>query len=273
MPYSTMAAKNEFQLRVFGLSKAELRLVQVVSTLSRSQKSSRTYLLANAAAPDVADFAIVDGDDPQAVANWHVFESGNPMVPVVMVGGAPASELTEFRIGRPLLATRLHAVLTRMHVSKERPALALSKAHDTESTPPARYPPIGKQTPADTEAAVRRVLVVDDSLPIRRQMEQELCRFVGEVDLAEDGERAIGLLSSKSYDIVFLDVMLPGIDGYEICRRIKRNKKTKNTPVIMLTGKSSPFDRIRGKLAGCNTYLAKPMDQAKFDKVLKVLGK
>ena len=265
-----MSTDREFHLVVFGLSGHEQRVLRTISIISRNR--SRTYVLENAAASGAPDFAVVDGDDPQALAYWHAFQASNPMVPAVMVGRAPpASESMEFRIGRPIMATRLLAVLDRMHVSKERPAFAAPKAHDTEPTPPARFPLAGQQPPANTGAAVRRALVVDDSLPIRRQIELELQRFVEDVhvDLAEDGERAIELLLAKSYDIVFLDVVLPGMDGYQICRTIKRDKRTKKTPVIMLTGKSSPFDRVRGKLAGCDTYLTKPVDQAKFDKAVK----
>ena len=89
------------------------------------------------------------------------------------------------------------------------------------------------------------------------------------MDLAEDGERAIELIAGERYDIVFLDVVLPGMDGYKICRTIKRDKRTKGTPVIMLTGKSSPFDRVKGKLAGCDTYLTKPVDHATFQQVVR----
>jgi len=100
-------------------------------------------------------------------------------------------------------------------------------------------------------------------------MALELEGFVQEVDLAETGERALELLSIKRYDIVFLDVVLPGIDGYQICKTIKQHRGTKDTPVIMLTGKTSPFDRVRGKLAGCNTYMTKPVEREAFGKVVK----
>jgi twitching motility two-component system response regulator PilG len=96
-----------------------------------------------------------------------------------------------------------------------------------------------------------------------------LAPLVGRVDLAEDGEQAVKFIANRSYDIIFLDVVLPGMDGYKICREIKRNKRTKNTPVIMLTGKSSPFDMVKGKLAGCDTYLTKPVDGIMFKEVVQ----
>ena len=110
---------------------------------------------------------------------------------------------------------------------------------------------------------------MDDSLPVRQQIVQHLSPLIGRVDLAEDGEQAMQLIKNRSYDLIFLDVVLPGIDGYKICREIKRNKDTKLTPVIMLTGKTSPFDMVKGKLAGCDTYLTKPVDGNIFVQVVE----
>ena len=111
--------------------------------------------------------------------------------------------------------------------------------------------------------------MVDDSLPIRKQIELELKLFGVQADFAETGEHAFEHLQHNTYDIIFLDVMLPGIDGYHVCRSIKKQKSTKRTPVIMLTGKSSTFDRVRGKLSGCKTYLTKPVAHDSFHKVVK----
>ncbi len=250
---------------VFGLSEHEQRVMKTISIVSKLR--SRSYVLEQVV--EKADFAVVDGDDPQALANWRAFQASHPMVPAVMVGRVPALESTELWIRRPIMATRLLAVLDKMQKSKERPAFTPPKAHDTKSAPSASNPSARQQPQANTGVTVRKALVVDDSLPIRRQMQIKLQSFVGRVDFAENGEQAVELLSTNSYDIVFLDVVLPGMDGYQVCRKIKHSKETKSTPVIMLTGKSSPFDRVRGKLAGCNTYLTKPVDQAKFDKAVK----
>ena len=76
------------------------------------------------------------------------------------------------------------------------------------------------------------------------------------------------MVDMKHYDIIFLDVVLPGMDGYQVCKNIKRNPVIKHTPVVMLTSKSSPFDKVRGSMAGCNAYLTKPVDYDKFHHVL-----
>jgi twitching motility two-component system response regulator PilG len=114
----------------------------------------------------------------------------------------------------------------------------------------------------------RRALVVDDSPTVRKQLELELEAFNIRVDSAESGETGLDLMERNSYDIIFLDVMLPGADGYQVCKHIKRNPMLKQTPVVMLTSKSSPFDRVRGSLAGCNSYLTKPVDYQEFKQVL-----
>ena len=202
------------------------------------------------------------------MAAWEHYQASNPMVPAVMLTKHPTQGQTGFQISRPIMATRLLGILDDLQVSTERPAFAREEAVETEPVTPAAQPPVAQGPAAVTEASRLTALVVDDSLPIRRQIELELAHFVGHVDLAEDGERALELIAARSYDIVFLDVVLPGMDGYKICRTIKRDKRTKGTPVIMLTGKSSPFDRVKGKLAGCDTYLTKPVDHATFEKVV-----
>ena len=110
---------------------------------------------------------------------------------------------------------------------------------------------------------------VDDSLPVRIQMKKALMDVAGRVDFAETGEQAEQMLEQNRYDIVFLDVILPGVDGYDICKKIKKSPDKGKTPVIMLTSNSSPADQIKGKMAGCDTYLIKPVNQVIFKEVIR----
>lgn len=89
------------------------------------------------------------------------------------------------------------------------------------------------------------------------------------VDAAATGELAIEYFNKNRYNLIFLDVVLPGVDGYQLCKMLKKDKARKKTPVIMLTSKSSPFDRVKGALAGCDAYLTKPVKQETFQKVVK----
>lgn len=106
-----------------------------------------------------------------------------------------------------------------------------------------------------------RALVVDDSTTVRRLMDLTLRPMGIDVEFADRGEDALVLARNRAYDIVFLDVMLPGIDGYRVCKTIKGDKATKHTPVIMLTSKDSAFDKVRGIMAGTDVYLTKPIDR------------
>ena len=112
-------------------------------------------------------------------------------------------------------------------------------------------------------------LVVDDRASVRKQLEIELQLFEVHVDYAEDSDRAMDILSQKKYDVVFLDVVLPDGDGFEICKSIKAQQSSKKTKVIMLTGKASHADKVRGSLAGCDAYLIKPVWRATFQSTAK----
>jgi twitching motility two-component system response regulator PilG len=108
-----------------------------------------------------------------------------------------------------------------------------------------------------------RALVVDDSTTLQRLIELTLrSSFDVEIDFAESGEQALHHVVQQTYDLVFLDVTLPGMDGYKVCKAIKGDKKTRRTPVIMLTSRDSTFDKVRGTMAGVDVYLTKPLDRA-----------
>lgn len=108
------------------------------------------------------------------------------------------------------------------------------------------------------------MLVVDDNVTVREFMKSKLASFNFNVDYAENGEEAIGLTGQKYYTCIFLDVIMPGIDGYQVCKLIKSKRVTPKTAVIMLTSKDSPFDKIRGSMSGCDAYLTKPVDEEKL---------
>jgi len=102
------------------------------------------------------------------------------------------------------------------------------------------------------------VVIVDDSNTIRRSAEVFLKQAGCVVALADDGFAAMAVIVEQRPDIVFVDVMMPRLDGYQACALIKRNPAFRSIPVIMLTSKDGVFDRARGRLAGCDDYLTKP---------------
>jgi twitching motility two-component system response regulator PilG len=103
-----------------------------------------------------------------------------------------------------------------------------------------------------------KVLVIDDSKTIRRTAETLLSKEGCKVFTAEDGFDALSKIADHRPDIVFVDIMMPRLDGYQTCSLIKHNKMFKSTPVIMLSSKDGLFDRARGRMVGSEQYLTKP---------------
>ncbi len=101
-------------------------------------------------------------------------------------------------------------------------------------------------------------MVIDDSNTIRRSAEIFLVQAGCRVVLAEDGFDALAKIADHEPDVIFVDVMMPRLDGYQTCALIKRNPRFKGTPVIMLSSKDGLFDRARGRMVGSDQYLTKP---------------
>ncbi len=260
-----MSEKKTFAVATLGITDHEQSVLKHIFKLSQY----RTYTYTFISSDQSGQILIVDADDPDIVAEWTTMYGGAanesltpsagaqiPVISTVMVTKEKALDQFPVHINRPFVATRVLSVLDEVAaksatvdqrmISEELPKIAVAE-----------------------ESAVPKALVVDDSSTIRKQIELELKLFSIHVDMAESGDQAFALLEDNSYDMIFLDVVLPGIDGYQICKRIKKEKATKKIPVIMLTSKSSPFDRVKGSLAGCDTYLTKPVKQTSFQKVVK----
>ena len=110
----------------------------------------------------------------------------------------------------------------------------------------------------DAATSAIKVLVIDDSNTIRRSAELFLKQAGYDVILAEDGFDALAKISDHRPHVIFVDIMMPRLDGYQTCALIKQNPNLKATPVIMLSSKDGVFDRARGRLAGSDRYLTKP---------------
>ena len=103
-----------------------------------------------------------------------------------------------------------------------------------------------------------RVMVIDDSKTIRRTAEMLLKREGCEVVTATDGFEALAKIADQQPQIIFVDIMMPRLDGYQTCALIKNNQSFKNVPVIMLSSKDGLFDTARGRIVGSQQYLTKP---------------
>jgi len=111
---------------------------------------------------------------------------------------------------------------------------------------------------AERDPSITRVLVIDDSNTIRRSAEIFLKQGGCEVVLAEDGFDALAKVSDHHPDLIFCDILMPRLDGYQTCAIIKRNPQFAAVPVIMLSSKDGLFDKARGRMVGSEDYLTKP---------------
>jgi two-component system, cell cycle response regulator len=273
---------EQYLVDVIGFNPVERSMLGSIFALAaRRDPGFAQYDSATPANP--ADVYLVDADDPKALAEFRTLNK-RARLPSVMVGsnakaaGGPV-------LARPLQWARLLQALEDTLASagpgtvkpaapapagSEDPAQVLRRSLSgagriKAASPAATSPGAEKRALGDT------VLVVDDNATVRMFMKAKLAPFAFEVDFAETGEEAVGLTGTQEYACVFLDVVLPGIDGYQVCKLIKSNKQAiKKTAVVMLTSRSSPFDKLRGSLAGCDEYLTKPLDE---DRLLEVIAK
>jgi len=277
-----MTESENYLVDVIGFSQTERLLLSSIFGLAARRAPSFLQRDAKSARP--ADLYLVDGDDATAMNEFRAVRARYP-APVVVVG-APQGGLPA--VPRPLQWARLlQSFDDAMHAGAPAAAADYEKtmvlrrtstsAPSAEQRTPAPRTP-APRTPAPGVRAAPRVatitdtvLVVDDNATVRKFMEAKLAPFGFQVDFAETGEQAVGLTGTKEYTCVFLDVVLPGIDGYQVCKLIKSNKQAvKRTAVVMLTSRSSPFDKLRGSLAGCDEYLTKPVDE---NRLLEVIAK
>ena len=109
-----------------------------------------------------------------------------------------------------------------------------------------------------TEIRGKRVMVIDDSNTIRRSAEIFLSQAGCQVILAQDGFEALSKINDHQPNIIFCDILMPRLDGYQTCAIIKRNPRFAHVPVIMLSSKDGLFDKARGRMVGSEDYLTKP---------------
>jgi len=117
-----------------------------------------------------------------------------------------------------------------------------------------------------------KVLVVDDSNTIRRSAEIFLKQGGHEVLLAEDGFDALAKINDYQPDLVFCDILMPRLDGYQTCAIIKRNNRFADIPVVMLSSKDGVFDKARGRMVGSQEYLTKPFTKDQLLQAVQAFG-
>jgi twitching motility two-component system response regulator PilG len=267
-----------FLVDVIGFNPVERSMLSSIFALAARRDPG--FVQFDPAAGGSADIYLVDADTPESLAEFQALNKRADLH-AVLVGSVPAKP-GSIVLARPLQWARLLQALEDTAAELE-PDLMLGESLQAASSlpfgrsrPGATGPRPEGDPPVSSASARKRalgdtVLVVDDNATVRLFMKAKLAPFGFEVDYAETGEEAVGLTGSQEYTCVFLDVVLPGIDGYQVCKMITSNKQAiKKTAVVMLTSRNSPFDKLRGSLAGCDEYLTKPLDE---DRLLEVIAK
>jgi two-component system cell cycle response regulator len=210
-------------------------------------------------------------------------------------GATPLSPAALAAVVAPTPRPSLRVVPTTSPLSASLPSAAAAAARIAEQpmTPPPAAPvappvatapvtpapvvpvpaPVAPVAPAAAmtrhEEHSFRVLAVDDSPLMRTFLQNKLQPYGIHPEFASSGEEALFKISKQHFDLIFLDVMLPGMDGYDVCKMIKKNKDNALMKVIMLTSKDKTFDKIRGTMAGCDNYLTKPVDEMKLRAIIE----
>lgn len=201
------------------------------------------------------DAYVVNGDDPSVDSRLALHVRVKPG-PVLCIGARQALGSTLYMAGafRPATVDQLQELLG--HVGPYVAAAA-------NGVPPKVIP-----FPSAVDASAAQVLVVDDSEMVRRAMTQKITQYGHRVDVAISGDDAMAMLLNGHYRLVFLDVMMPGVDGFEVCKRIKRSREYKDSAVYLLTSKDGILDKVRGAMSGCDGYLTKPLEGRVLRQVL-----
>ncbi len=262
-----------FKVGLFGLASNEKNTLGSIFKLAAAR--SRRYTIVINEEIATSDIVLVDIDDANALNKWRSFSVHHEKIPAIRVTKIKPTKITENEVylRRPLTLKRVLETLDKVtiEVHKYVPELVVGGEEVLDEEAHAALSDAAKSARKAAKASSSGIksLVVDDALSVRKSMEIQLGLFGMDIDFAETGEEALEFIKENVYNIIFLDLMLPGIDGYKVCKEIKSNKVSKKTPVIMLTGKGSRFDKLKGTMAGANEYLTKPVEQEQLKAVIK----
>jgi two-component system, cell cycle response regulator len=240
-----------FIVALCDLLPKDARLLEIV--LTRAPGRKHEFKLVNGAEAGFADIAIIDADKGES-ADLKRISADSAGLATIFISDTGTAGSGDHRIARKSLVLHCFRLLESIADSKLR--------GDLGEAPPPPKPAAPVEAPkpeAPSQSLMLTALVVDDSAAVRTQLEVTLKRLGLNVDTAVHAEEALNTLRSRRYDLVFLDVVMPGMNGYDLCRQVRAMPSGRYVPVVMLTSRASPFDRARGALAGCDTYLTKPV--------------
>lgn len=280
-----LAKKRPHHLRVFkvgvvGASSAELDVITRIFTVTKYRtRCYKPVALETSAIRDAksVDFILMCSSNPNVINSWNqALTNDQSAKPIIYLTRTTNNRFGVYQLKSPVNPGKFIKLLDQYTIRELNFFPEFEIGHDSQEIDDKaisglrllRSASASHQLSQDQQQR-KRVLVVDDSYAVRKQMQIEFELINAELDVAESAEAAMEAISDITYDIIFLDVVMPGMDGYSACKQIKRSHTNKDTPVIMLTSRSSSFDKIKGTLAGCDAYLIKPINHNEFEAVYK----
>ena len=255
---------NQSKVRVAPLGFEANVVEKLEKIFQRERPEQRAYTTIYPYAGESVDILLVNYNNPLALSEKDTIVSKHGSD--VKIVAASQTALADESIAYSLYPYQVHGILLAARILS-----VLDKTADVSATSiPQSQTDILAPANTNTESAKGYlVLVVDDSVSIQKSLELNLLTLqgIGEIDFADSGEMALEKIEAKQYDIIFLDVMMPGIDGYETCTQIRKKPLYKKTPIVMVSAKCSPLDEVKGIVAGCTTYLTKPVQNEAFQKL------
>jgi two-component system cell cycle response regulator len=259
--------QNHAKVRIAPLGFEADVVAKMEKIFQRDRPGQRAYTTVYPYNGEIIEILLVNYDHPSALEEKDiVIRNHCPDVQIVAASHTALSDnsiihhIHPYQVHGILLAARLLSVLDK--VTDSPAPKSPTKVLVSES-------PKIIDSASEVSAVGYRALVVDDSLSIQKSLEINLStlKSIKEIDFADSGEMALEKINAKQYDIIFLDVMMPGIDGYETCTQIRKKPSYKQTPIVMVSAKCSPLDEVKGIIAGCTTYLTKPVQNEAFQKL------
>lgn len=255
--------KTPVRLALCGLDVREYRMISMA--LARFSLPQIELTLVNGPDFGMCHFALVNVENPFSQQIVQQIARRNPELMLLELSATGLLGVGAYKLSSRSLLLQLLPLLEQVS------SVWLAR-QQAKSTLPAK--PLAKPAPVFSHNEYQQsmsllsrplnALIVDDSEVVRHHLAQALQRIGIRAQTASDAQQGMAALTQGDYDFVLLDVVLPDDDGYSICRQIRRKPQWRDLPVLILTSRSSPFDRARGALAGCTSYLTKPVEPKAF---------
>lgn len=269
------------QVGSFGFPEQQRSKVEKILRLSRQ----RDYELVTFDGASLPDVLLVFGEESLSAPSLRELPADYRQRLVIVSRQKPTQHDCS-HIGYPLVSSRVIRVLDSINV--DIPTLGQAEPVQLKTEPVSEPPTLAEPDVLLTQEQLRagtlqatsdedplHVLVVDDSAPMRQALADQLAALSipMHISFAESGQEALAVTEHYVFDLIFMDIMMPGIDGFEACTQMRKKPEIKKTPIIMLSSKTSPLDEVKGIMAGCSTYLTKPIVPEEFQKVIRRVSK